>query len=213
MSSSTPSPSDRDGEGAALGVAEEPAPLADGRGEEEPGAAGEPAPLPHGRGQGESSALAYFITFSCYGASLYRRVPESDDDAELRQYRRGLMRQAPYYLDALRRGLVLEAIQEVCAYRGWMLLAAHVRTNHVHVVVQASGAAPEKVMNDFKAYASRRLNQAGCDAPGRKRWTRHGSTRYLFYADELLAVMRYVVERQGRPMVVFSAPGPVDQAM
>ena len=47
------------------------------------------------------------------------------------------MDQPPYGLDAMRRDAVLEAIQQVCAHRGWCLLAAHVRTTHVHTVVEA----------------------------------------------------------------------------
>src|ERR1019366_7098447 len=47
------------------------------------------------------------------------------------------MDQAPYNLDQVRRDAVLEAIQEVCARRGWSLLAAHVRSNPVHTVVEA----------------------------------------------------------------------------
>jgi REP element-mobilizing transposase RayT len=50
-----------------------------------------------------------------------------------------------------------------------MLLAAHVRTNHIHVVVEAD-LRPERVMNDLKPYASRYLNQLGLDEPARKSW-------------------------------------------
>ena len=52
--------------------------------------------------------------------------------------------------------VVLQALREVCLHRGWSLLAAHVRTNHVHAIVE-SEVPPEKVMNDFKSYASRDL--------------------------------------------------------
>ena len=48
-----------------------------------------------------------------------------------------LMDQAPYHLDQIRRDAVLGAMQEVCVHRGWSLLAAHVRSNHVHTVVEA----------------------------------------------------------------------------
>src|ERR1035438_8833216 len=76
------------------------------------------------------------------------------------------MDQAPYHLDQIRRDAVLEAIQEVCVHRGWSLLAAHVRSNHVHTVVEAE-TPPERVMADFKAYASRRLNRMRLDEPKR----------------------------------------------
>ena len=88
------------------------------------------------------------------------------------------MDQPPYLLDQLRREAVLGSLLERSAQRGWALLAAHVRTNHVHVVLE-SEATPERVMNDLKSYASRCLNRAGFDTPGRKRWARHGSTRWL----------------------------------
>jgi hypothetical protein len=84
-----------------------------------------------------------------------------------------------------------------------MLLAAHVRTKHVHVVV-AGDEKPEKILNDFKAYATRALPGAGAN---RRRWTRHGSTRWLWKDSEVLAAIRYVVEGQGKPMAVFAAEG------
>jgi len=87
--------------------------------------------------------------------------------------------QAPYQLDGNRRDAVLAAICGVCKFRGWTLLAAHVRSTHVHAVVE-SEAAPERIMNDFKSYASRQLNRMGLDRPGRKRWARHGSTRWIW---------------------------------
>jgi REP element-mobilizing transposase RayT len=113
-----------------------------------------------------------------------------------------LMDQKPYLLDSVRRAAVLESIREVCFYRGWNLFAAHLRTTHVHVIVEAE-AQPEKVMNDFKSYASRRLNRMGCDAPQRKRWAHHGSTRWLFEDEDVRQAIRYVVEEQGEPMDVF----------
>src|SRR5580658_3144290 len=114
------------------------------------------------------------------------------------------MDQVPFLLNAPGRNAVLDAIQEVCSHRHWSLLAAHVRTNHVHAVVEAE-ARPEKVMSDFKSYASRRLNCASADETNRKRWARHGSTRWLWNRDDVGAAIRYVVEEQGEAMAVFVA--------
>jgi hypothetical protein len=83
-------------------------------------------------------------------------------DAARVSLERDLMHQAPYLLDARARGAVLEAIQEVCLHRRWSLLAAHIRMTHVHAVVDAE-SKPENVMNAFKSYASRRLNQMSAD--------------------------------------------------
>ena len=115
------------------------------------------------------------------------------------------MDQPPYYLhDSVRREIVLNALHEVCLHKEWNLWAAHVRTTHVHLVVEAD-APPEKVMQAFKAYASRGLNRLGIDGPDRKRWARHGSTRWLWKDEDLQQARQYVIEEQGEPMALFIA--------
>ena len=115
-----------------------------------------------------------------------------------------LMDQAPDFLDQTRRRAVLDAIQEVCTHRHWCLLAAHIRTNHVHVIVEAN-VPPERVMNDLKSYASRRLTHLGLDERNRKRRARHGSTLWLWKDHDVRSAMRYVIDEQGEPMEVFAA--------
>jgi REP element-mobilizing transposase RayT len=160
------------------------------------------------------------ITFACYGCHLHGSEPGSVDrghnapgtpilevDSARAKAEREHMEQAPYSLDQIRREAVLEAIQEVCAHRGWNLLAAHVRSSRVHAVVEAE-APPERVMGDFKAYASRRLNRMRLDEPGRKRWARHGSTRWLWKPQHVSAAIQYVVGEQGDAMSVFESHEP-----
>ena len=115
------------------------------------------------------------------------------------------MTQPAYTLDAARRGIVLDSIRAVCQFRGWSLLAAHVRTNHVHAVVDGE-ATPEKMMHSFKSYASRALNDMAIDARDRKRWARHGSTRWVRERDSITAAVRYVVYEQGASMAVYERP-------
>ena len=79
-------------------------------------------------------------------------------------------------MDEPRRQAVLEGIAGRCTRHDWQLLAAHVRSNHVHAIVQAADA-PEFLMTELKCGSSRRLNELGFDHPTRKRWARHGSTR------------------------------------
>ena len=78
------------------------------------------------------------------------------------------MDQVRYVMDPRRREIVLAAVAERCQQQHWTLLAAPVRTSHVHVVVEAE-ARPERVMNDLKSYASRGLNEQGVDDPARRR--------------------------------------------
>lgn len=161
--------------------------------------------------------MTYLITFASYGARLHgdesgsvdrqRRFvgdPAIEPNAKWLAAEQRSMNQTPYLLDRERRDAVLRAIREVCTNRGWTLLAAHVRSNHVHSVVRAE-SRPERVMNDFKAYASRLLNERGMDAGGRKRWSRHGSTRWLQTDDNIAAAVHYVVHEQGDAMAVFQA--------
>ena len=68
----------------------------------------------------------------------------------------------------------------------------------MHVIVEAE-VLPEKVMNDCKTYASRALNQLDRDEPGRRRWARHGSTRWLWKDQDVREAIRYVVDQQGVP--------------
>jgi REP element-mobilizing transposase RayT len=114
------------------------------------------------------------------------------------------MPQPPYWLDREGRAAVLAALRGHCVYRGWSLLAAHVRTNHVRAIVEAD-VRPEKIMNEFKSYASRELNRPGRDGPDRKRWARHGSTRWLWKDEDVQQALQYVVEEQGEPMALFIA--------
>ena len=153
--------------------------------------------------------MVWLVTFGCYGSHLrgdargswdHHRVAEVDEARVRSEQRR--MADPAFVLDAEARGLVLVSIRETCAWRGWGLLAAHVRTEHVHVVVEAEVAA-EAVVRDLKAYASRRLNAQG---PVReRRWTRRASTVPLASGEAVRAAVRYVVERQGEAMAVFLA--------
>src|SRR5580700_5644153 len=140
-------------------------------------------PLQNRDRQGAAEATTYLITFVCYGAWLPGQagavpmtqnafgapLPEADPDKEQRA--RDGMSQEPYVLDATRRQLVLRSLQEVCSCRGWKLLAAHVRTNHVHLVAKAA-CKPEPVLNALKAYSSRALNHLALDSPNWRRWAR-----------------------------------------
>src|SRR4051794_9450958 len=110
----------------------------------------------------------------------------------------------PMSLVPASRAAVLAAIQMHCAHPDWNLLAAHVRSNHVHVVVEAE-IRPERIMNEFKSYASCELNRLGIDELDRKRWSRHGSTRWLWTDDDVKQALHYVVDEQGEPMALFVA--------
>ena len=106
-----------------------------------------------------------------------------------------------YALDRISADRVLAEIRRVCEYRDWPLLAAHVRSTHVHVVA-AGIPDPDAAIGEFKRYCSRVLNaQEG----SRTRWSRGGSTRRLPDAKAIENAVCYVADRQGPPMAVFVA--------
>jgi REP element-mobilizing transposase RayT len=159
--------------------------------------------------------VTYFLTFGCYGAWLHgdesgsvdpkHNIPGHrliDPSVARLASAQDRMAQEPYEMDDARRRSVLDSILEHCEFRKWNLLAVHVRTNHVHVIVDAP-VTPEKILNELKAYASRKLNQVGLDAPDRRRWSRHGSTRYLWKREEVETAVVYVADCQGNPMAVY----------
>jgi REP element-mobilizing transposase RayT len=163
--------------------------------------------------------MAYFLTFTCYGTWLHGDDRGSVDDEHSapgtpwlptdagRQAReQGTLAEPPYYLDGPRRKVTLNALCEIARRKGWTLHAVHVRSNHVHVVVTATGP-PERVLNDLKTAATRRLNKAFPAERDRTRWTRHGSTRYLWREEAVAQKVQYVLFEQGEAMERFPEPG------
>jgi REP element-mobilizing transposase RayT len=110
-------------------------------------------------------------------------------------------------LDREERVAVLNAFEEVCRYRSWTLLAAHVRPNHVHVVVTA-GAPPGRIMGDLKAWATRRLVEAGRRPRATRVWVRQGSTRHLWHRTVVDAACFYVLHEQGEILLGTVSPAP-----
>jgi REP element-mobilizing transposase RayT len=163
-------------------------------------------------------ALAYFITFTTYGTWLHgsakgkgsvdrahnvHGTPFLESHVQREQAARNAMVQPPYVMGKQERDIVCQAIVELARERGWKLLAVHVRTNHVHVVISAE-RDPGRLMSDLKARASRSLTRAGFDSAERRRWTRHGSTLHLFRDEEVAAKIRYTLDEQGEPMAWYA---------
>ena len=77
------------------------------------------------------------------------------------------------------------------------------RTNHVHVVVTASGYDPETVRDQLKAWCTRKLKPIH---PGRERyWTEGGSRRWINHVRDLEAAIYYVNEAQDRKQLDIQA--------
>jgi REP element-mobilizing transposase RayT len=158
--------------------------------------------------------LAYFITFTTYGTWLHgdprKSVVVKDHLSTLLapndlflQYEQAHLKYPAAILDNTMRRLVLDAVIERCCYMQWRLLACHVRSNHVHVLICAETPIGQ-VLSSLKAWATRQLRQSGYDLPAV--WTRHGSTKYIFRKAKLLEKAHYILYEQGEMMAYYLDP-------
>jgi REP element-mobilizing transposase RayT len=167
----------------------------------------------------EGHPLAYLLTFSCYGTHLHGHAGGSIDRSHnvfgtpfipaskrREQANRCYLSQRPFNLDTLGRKLVLDSIRQVSCDKGWDLIAAHVRSGHVHSIVGAD-CTPERILRAFKYRASRHLAQNAYTVSGRKVWTRGGSNRYLWTPKQVAAAVHYVVLCQGESMEIYEKRG------
>lgn len=157
-----------------------------------------------------SEAIGVLLTFTTYGTHLHgtdvgsasrnRRnwgsPPVAPNPAWLNQARR-LMAEPEFTLGPQDRALVLSCVRETCSYRAWDLVCVHVRTNHVHTVLQTN-IPIEHAMSYLKARATFVLKTRYRDR--QRFWTKHGSTRYLWNHVSLAAAVDYVMNQQGAPM-------------
>jgi REP element-mobilizing transposase RayT len=100
-------------------------------------------------------------------------------------------------LTAKQRESVEEAIRETCEVRKWILRAINVRTNHIHLVVSIGVSKAGRALNDFKAYATRKMRQNNCWHSERSPWADKGSKRNLWNERSVELAIDYVMNRQG----------------
>ncbi len=166
------------------------------------------APGEHPHQSQASRPLAYLITYHTFGTWLHGderssvdrhrnefetpRLPPSVARHEAEERLRGA---PPVELSPEERALVNAAIVGVCVHNTWTLHALNVRTNHVHVVVATDGA-PDRAMNAFKSWSTRKVRETFANRRESRLWTRHGSTRWLWDRNDLDGAVVYVRDRQ-----------------
>jgi REP element-mobilizing transposase RayT len=157
--------------------------------------------------------LAFFLTWTTYGTWLpgdergWVDKPGHFREANgwLRTLAKMRMTEEAITMDGAQRQVVEETIRQHCSIRNWHLHAVSARSNHVHVVVTAAGRDPDDVINQFKAWCTRRLKEHQRSRGVNERdvranwWTQRGSRRWLNDEASLSAAIDYVVEGQGAP--------------
>ena len=156
------------------------------------------------------------ITFRTYGTWLHGDVRGSVDlknnafgtariphTPARKDHVRSIAIGEPVLLNAKMRSCVEAAVRETCEKRGWRLLAIHVRTNHVHVVVETGTLKPTVALSAFKANATRVMRENDCWESQETPWVDKGSRRYLWTEESVLRAVDYVINGQGDELPEF----------
>jgi hypothetical protein len=124
----------------------------------------------------------------------------------LARYASEIMRAEPVMLSQAQAERVFEQLQETARYRGRVIDAVAILTNHIHLAFGTPGDPdPDKMLEDWKAYASRALNRLVGWTPPAPRplwWERDGSKRICPTAANRAGAVRYV-GLQDNPLVVW----------
>ncbi len=140
-------------------------------------------------------------------------IPGTECDRDLpglERYAREQMKGKPVLFTAEQARLVADDFRSSAEFRGWSHHALAVMANHIHIVI----SAPEEVLTDrllqvFKSYASRMLNQAYPRPTSGTWWAASGSRRRLPDERAVAAAIEYV-RHQEYPLVIWtmdSEPG------
>ena len=154
--------------------------------------------------------LAVFFTFRCYGTWLHGdergsvdrhnnvyRSPRIPSSPNWLKHNEDMLRHPPVKLNAERRRSVENAIRDLCIKRNWTLLAIHVRTNHVHVVVCIGSKKPKDALIALKANATRQLREDRLWLHEHSPWADKGSKRNLWTEKSVWEACNYVNNEQG----------------
>ena len=158
---------------------------------------------------------AYFITYRTYASWLHGDykgsvhhaaaqigTPTIPHHETMRLQIQSRLSSKEFILNYEQSKIVLQGIQLACTTYHWRLFAAHVRTDHAHMVIQAP-VDPARVITQTKAYATRALRRKTLIQENTKCWAKHGSTKYIWFPEKIYFPMYYVIEQQGRKMACF----------
>jgi REP element-mobilizing transposase RayT len=127
-------------------------------------------------------------------------TPCDKDMPALQAYADSIMAEDAVRLDRAKAQAVADQLRETAEHRGWRILALAVMANHVHVVVGVPGDPDlEKLLEDFKVWATRRLKRGW---PVREHWwTASGSKRPKKASEAIRAAVVYVRDQPGALVV------------
>lgn len=150
--------------------------------------------------------LAYFVTWTTYGTHLQgdqrgwrkRFKGEQEPQPLLDCWRRNRLKYDAVIILPNQRSTIEQAIRAHCEHRNWKLWAVSVRSNHIHVIVEAPEESGRKVRDQLKANATRAIRTVCGDLKDRPVWTLGGDWNCINDEISLERVILYVSEAQDR---------------
>jgi REP element-mobilizing transposase RayT len=176
-----------------------------------------------------SPAFAYFITIRTYATWLHGDqrgsvdskhnkfgTPSIKSSHKLHDAMKQSTNEDAFLLNEKARETVLQSMMQTCHCLNWRIFAIHVRTNHVHLVIQ-SHLSKEETAKKLKQYATKDLKKYHTQLQQRNRfWARHASTKNIWAPETLFPALYYVIKQQGEPMALYydkQCYDPVDEAL
>ena len=150
--------------------------------------------------------VAFFITWTVYGTFLqgdergWRRRKKGNQapQPKLATWRRKRLKHAIELLGDAQQSVVAAEIDRLATFRDWHVWTKSARTNHVHVVVTASGYAGGTVRDQLKANCTRALRERWPKFVNRPVWTTGGDWQCINDEEKLEQLVVYVSEAQDR---------------
>ena len=131
-------------------------------------------------------------------------TPAVAPNGRLRNFVRSNLKAPPIVLDSDQAAELFKQFEETARIRGWLLIAVGIMPTHIHIVVGVPGDPdPDKILTDFKAYGSGRLNKKWGKPTSDTWWTTGGSTRKLPDDHSVEAAIQYIREQQN-PLLIWT---------
>jgi REP element-mobilizing transposase RayT len=138
--------------------------------------------------------VVVLLTWSGY--ALHPTIHKSEN---LVRWREQNAKSRPYVLERQHRKLILETICRTCKTRNWPLLAAHIRTTHLHLILDTP-TAPERSLGELKRACTKALRAASLATADDRIWANYSHIRILSSRYAITKAIDYVLNGQGAPM-------------
>ena len=114
----------------------------------------------------------------------------------LANWRRERLKHTIELLGDTQQSVVEAEIERLAGFRGWHVWTKNARTNHVHVVVTASGYAGKTVRDQLKANCPGALRRQRTPLVLQRTWTKGGDCEILNTDDDIEAAVMYTTDAQ-----------------